>query len=244
MLRDAQMQTILLGVALASAACWWLLVSIMPIAGDVICAGGGIGSTIPAWSVDRAVSLLAMWVAMTPAMMLPGATLAIVQASWDHRGDARTYARAGAFTAGYLLFLLIGGLGAALAQWSLESANLLTRGAAFFIPVSSGFLLMAAGLYQLLPFKLAPKLPCVSAGRCIGPRMSLVDGVRHGRACSGCCVGMICLQFAGGVMNVGWMAFLTAWMLAAAILPWKKHVSVMAGVALFVAGGVTIGILP
>ena len=238
MLRDTQMQAILLGIVFVSALCWWLLVSTMPMEGIMVCGTEGIGSSIPAWNIGRVSSLLAMWIVMTPAMMLPGAAPAIIQGSWDHRGRLAVYTAAISAAAGYLLIILLGSIIAALAQWALESHGVLIGGATTGNLKWSGLLFIAAGLYQILPFKRSPKPFCVAAA-CDGGT-GIKKGLRHGRACFGSCAGMICLQFAGGVMNVGWMTLLTAWMLADAILPWKRHVAVLAGAALLVNGGLCL----
>lgn len=240
MLRDAQMQMILLGIAFVSALCWWLLASTMPMEGIMVCGAEGIESSIPAWNMGRASSLLAMWIVMTPAMMLPGAAPAIMQASWDHRGRLDVYTAAMSAASGYLLMIVLGSIVAALAQWVLESCGVLIGGAMMGNPKWSGLLFIAAGLYQVLPFRRSPRPFCVAAA--CGGGTGVKAGLRHGRACFGSCAGMICLQFAGGVMNVGWMAFLTAWMLAEAIFPWKRHVAVLAGAALLVNGGLCLAI--
>jgi len=237
MLRDAQMQAILLGIAFVSALCWWLLVSTMPMEGTMVCGAEGIGSSIPAWNMSRASSLLAMWIVMTPAMMLPCAAPAIMRVSWDHRGRLDIYAAAISAAGGYLLVILFGSIVAALAQWALESHGVLIGGTTTGNPMWNGFLLIAAGLYQILPFKRSLRPFCLVASCGDGGRGGVMAGLRHGRSCFGSCAGIICLQFAGGVMNVGWMAFLTAWMLAEAILPWKRHIAVLAGTALLVGGG-------
>lgn len=242
MLRDGQMQAILLGIALVSVLCWWLLVLTMPMAGAMVCGVEGIGSSIPAWNMGRASSLLAMWIVMVPAMMLPCAAPAIMQASWDHRGRFDAYAAAISVAGGYLLIILFGSIAAALAQWVLESRGVLIGGVSMGNAMPSGLLLIAAGLYQVLPFKRSPKPFCLVASCRKGG--GVLAGIRHGRSCFGSCASMICLQFAGGAMNVGWMAFLTAWMLAEAILPWKRHVAVLAGTAFLVGGGLCLTVAP
>ncbi|MGV1792695.1 copper chaperone [Rhizobium sp. A37_96] len=242
MFRDARMQAILLGIALASTLCWGLLATTMPMEGTLICDSNGIASTIPAWSAGRASGLLAMWGIMTPAMMLPGAAFAIMQAAWEHRGDRKVYATATCFAAGYLLIVLTGGLLAALAQWALESTGTVIGWTTMADPLPSGLLLVAAGLHQLSPLRRTSKPLCgILAGGDDGDPVAIVKGLRHGRSRFGCCAGMICLQFAGGAMNLGWMAFLTVWMSAEAVLPWKKHVAVLAGTTLLVAGGLCLG---
>ncbi|MDE1993800.1 MAG: DUF2182 domain-containing protein, partial [Rhizobiaceae bacterium] len=237
MFRDTQMQAILLGIALVSALAWWALIVDMPMSAIMLCGNDGIGSSIPAWNLNRLMSLMGMWAAMTLAMMLPGATLAILRASWDRRSQAGAYATASSFAAGYLAIILPGSVLAAFAQWCLESTGAMAGGATIGNSLFSGLLLAAVGLYQVSPFKRSLTPSCYRDD-CRG---GTFEGLRHGRACFGCCAGMICLQFAGGAMNLAWMAILALWMMAETALPWKRHVAVLSGLALLTAGGLTIG---
>jgi predicted metal-binding membrane protein len=241
MFRDAQMQMILFGIVLASALCWWLLVVTMPAEGAIVCGINGIGSSITAWSAGRIFGLLAMWGIMAPAMMLPAAAVAILQVSWEQRGDRSAYAAAMSFAGGYLLIVLASGIIAALVQWVLESIGAVISSTTMANPLLSGLLFLAAGFYQLSPLKRVPAPLCrASASGNTGDHAAINRGLRHGRSCFGCCAGMVCLQFAGGAMNIGWMAFLAAWMTAQAVLPWKRHVAVLAGTVLLVNGGLCL----
>ena len=241
MFRDTQMQAILVGISLASAFCWWLLVVAMPMDGAAICGVDGIGSTIPAWNMGRMFSLGAMWGVMTPAMMLPAATISILLVSWERRGDRMVYAIATSFAGGYLLIVLSCSTVAALAQWMLESTGVMISSTTIADPLLSGLLLLAAGFYQLSPLKRPAAPLCGTSSRGNArDHAAMNKGFMHGCSRFGCCTGMICLQFAGGAMNIGWMVFLAAWMTAEAVLPWKRHVAVLAGTALLVAGGLCL----
>jgi len=48
----------------------------------------------------------------------------------------------------------------------------------------------------------------------------------------GSAVAMLCLQLAGGAMNLGWMALIAVWMLALSLAPARRIVTAAAGVAL------------
>ena len=241
MFRDAQMQAILFGIALVAAFCWWLLIVTMPMDGIVICGSNGIGTDIPAWSMSRMSSLLGMWSIMTPAMMLPGAARAIIRASWPYRGERIAYATATSFASGYLLIVLSCGIMAALVQWALEATGTVIDWTTMARPLPGGLLLCAVGLYQLFsPIRRAQPFCEISTARDAASRAAIGEGLRHGRTCFGRCIGMICLQFAGGAMNIGWMMFLTAWMVVEAVLPWTKHVTILAGTTLLVAGGLCL----
>lgn len=241
MFRNVKMQAILLGIALGSASCWLLLVVMMPAEGSVICGGNGIGLDIQAWSIGRLSSLIAMWAIMTPAMMLPAAAPAVVKVSLGRQGGRGACATAASFTGGYLLIMLSGGIAAAMAQWALESTGAVVAWTTMANPTASGLLLVAAGLRQMATLRNTPAAACGRlSDRDGGDRSAVVRGMRHGRTGFGCCAGMICLQFAGGAMNIGWMALLSTWMLAEAVLPWKKHVAALAGTTLLVAGGLCL----
>jgi predicted metal-binding membrane protein len=79
----------------------------------------------------------------------------------------------------------------------------------------SGALLIAAGIYQLTPFKTACLKQCrapavfIAAhwrrGALGGWRM----GLEHGLYCLGCCAVLMLLLFVGGIMNLVWIAGLT-----------------------------------
>lgn len=55
-------------------------------------------------------------------------------------------------------------------------------------------------------------------------------GLAHGAYCVGCCWFIMALLFAGGVMNLIWIALLAAFVMAERLLPFGDLVGKMAGV--------------
>jgi predicted metal-binding membrane protein len=82
--------------------------------------------------------------------------------------------------------------------------------------VLSALVLAMAGLYQFSPLKHACLAQCRSPVRFLteywrpGRLGSFILGVRHGAYCVGCCWMLMALLFVGGVMNLVWIAVLTA----------------------------------
>jgi predicted metal-binding membrane protein len=61
-------------------------------------------------------------------------------------------------------------------------------------------------------------------------------GLRHGAACVGCCWALMALLFAGGIMNLVWIAGLTAVVIAEKMLPGGRQFSIVLGGLLVSAG--------
>ncbi len=91
---------------------------------------------------------------------------------------------------------------------------------------------VGVGLYQLTPLKNACLRFCRSEAG-----MS-VNGVgQHGLHCAGCCWALMML-FVGGVMNPGWVAALTVFVVAEKMLPQRLVLPRATGVALILFGTV------
>jgi predicted metal-binding membrane protein len=147
---------------------------------------------------------LSLWVVMTVAMMLPSAapTLLLVDRL---SGSSATPL----FLGGYLI------------AWTAFGAAAYWIGSFVAWP-ATGTLLIAAGVYQVLPLKHA----CLR--RCRNPLAFLRDhagegplrvGAIHGAVCVGCCAGLMVVLLALGMMNVLWMAVVGAAILAEKLLP-------------------------
>jgi predicted metal-binding membrane protein len=106
----------------------------------------------------------------------------------------------------------------------------------------SGALFFAAGLYQFSPLKERCLTYCRSPagfilsewrdGRLGAARM----GLRHGLFCMACCAGLMLLLFAVAVMDVRWVAALTALVTAEKLLPGPVFWRVAIGASLLAAG--------
>ena len=186
-----------------------------------------------------------MWTIMMIAMMLPSALPFVMAFGGEHRRRRERnlpYVPAGVFLAGYFaLWTVFSALAAALQQvWHREAALSARIPATLF----GGAILVAAGGYEWTPFKQA----CLR--HCRSPLGFLLSdwregfwgafrmGVDHGFFCLGCCWLLMLLPFAGGLMNLGWMAAITGLILvekAAPGGPWFGRVAglAMAGVGVW-----------
>lgn len=196
----------------------------------VLC--GPVGAV---WSASDWALVLAMWVAMVAAMMLPTAVpvfhaYADLGAERERAGEAIV---SPVFLAlGYLFVWLVFAVVATAAQGLLTQARLLTPGGLPASEVLTGTTIMAAGLYQFSPLKWA----CLA--RCRAPRPFFADnwtnrvagvfrqGIAQGLDCMGCCWALMVVMFAVGVMNVIWIVLLGAIMTLEKLSPtvWVSRV--------------------
>jgi predicted metal-binding membrane protein len=144
----------------------------------------------------------------------------------------------GYFVLGYAAVWTGYSAAAALGQWGLVAAALLSPELAATSPVLGGALLLAAGIYQWTPWRDACMAHCRSpVGYFMtswreGRRGAFTMGVRHGLYCVGCCWALMALSFVFGVMNILWMAGVTAFLLVEKITSWGPRFGRAAGVIL------------
>jgi predicted metal-binding membrane protein len=161
--------------------------------------------------------VLAMWIAMTLAMMLPTAAGMIV----TYAQIADTAARKGepavsplVLTAGYVGVWLGFAVLATVLQVALTQMALLDAAMASASPLFSGAVFIGAGAYQFTALKHAclarcqRPFPFLFANWSSEPRGIFRLGVRQGLHCVGCCWATMLAMFAVGVMNVVWMVAL------------------------------------
>jgi predicted metal-binding membrane protein len=131
---------------------------------------------------------------------------------------------------------------AALAQWALHETAMLSPAMAASSPRLAGAILIVAGVYQLTPFKGACLTRCRSP---LGFFMSNWQpgtlgafrmGLRHGAYCLGCCWALMCVLFAVGVMNLLWVAALTALVLLEKVGPFGAMAARVTGVIMIAVG--------
>jgi predicted metal-binding membrane protein len=181
-----------------------------------------------AWNGVDLFLVFAMWAVMMVAMMLPSATPMIL------------------VLAGYIaIWMAFSGI-AALAQWGLLEARLVSPMMASTSPALGGGLLICAGSYQFTALKHACLSKCRSPLSFImtewrvGVRGAFIMGLRHGLYCTGCCWLLMALLFVVGVMNLLWIAALAAAILLEKTLPNVRWVSTAIGLLLI---GWGIGVL-
>lgn len=186
-----------------------------------------------------------MWMVMMVAMMLPPVTPWIVfhtRLARERGGPVSPYPSTVAFAAGYFAVWGAFSLVAAVAQLSLRSAALLAPRELVIAPLAGGVLLVVAGLFQLSPLKSSCLTHCrnplsffVAEWR-DGPTGSFGMGLRHGAYCVACCWALMVLSFALGVMNLLWMALLTAFLCLEKIAPGGARISRLSGFVLIAWG--------
>ncbi len=67
-------------------------------------------------------------------------------------------------------------------------------------------------------------------------------GFRHGSYCLGCCWFLMALPFVVGVMNLGWIAGIAAYIALEKLLPLDQRLSRAAGVGLIVSGAMALAL--
>jgi len=158
-----------------------------------------------------------MPVPMMVAMMLPSAAPAV----WK---QARTSAPSHALP----LFV-----GSYLAVWTLIAFAI----NALSLPHSTlvaGALAIAAGVYEVTPFKRYFRRRCAQNVR---------SGFIFGLYCAGSCIGLMLVQTALSMMSIAWMAAIVVIVVAQKLLPPKAAIDVPLGLAI-VAVGIVLLVSP
>lgn len=214
---------ILASVACLTAVAWgYMAVEARAMYATGVCSCAGMqmsGPDITPWSANALFALFLMWTEMMVAMMLPSAAPMILTFAMINRKrheQERPFVPTGFFAAGYVAIWTAFSAVAALAQWALHAKALLSPMMVSSSAALGGILLVSAGLFQWTPWKHA----CLS--RCQSPLAFLMTqwregkagafnmGLKHGLHCAGCCWILMALLFVAGVMNLWWIAAITA----------------------------------
>jgi predicted metal-binding membrane protein len=215
--------TILVALGAVVGLAWFCLVlgtsQMSMVSGHV---GAGMGMMVPSWTATRLLLTFLMWAVMMAAMMLPGATPAILTyaAVVTRIAPAQIQALCTTlFAAAYVLVWAAFSVGATLLQFALDKIGLLSPASAVSSTVLGGSILILTGLYQWAPLKdlclkhCQTPLTSLAKNWQPGTRGALVMGVQHGIYCVGCCWALMLLLFVGGVMNVLWVAGISLFVL-------------------------------
>ncbi len=188
---------------------------------------------------------IAVWMAMTVAMMFPSAApmiLAFHKAQVGRRRRGHAFVGTWAFLAGYLLVWITSGL---VAYGGARAAEAVAAGLAVSAEASArigGLILVAAGLYQLTPLKDLCLTKCRTPMSFImtswreGTLGALQMGALHGAWCLGCCWLLCAIMFPLGMMNVAALASVAIIVFAEKTLAWGADVAKAMGVILFAYG--------
>lgn len=198
------------------------------------------------WQPIEFGTVFVMWVVMMIGMMTPSvAPMILIYARIGRQTsiEGQPFAASAWFALGYLVSWTAFSLAATSAQWALERAALLTPMMGSASNIVGATVLLIAGLYQWTPFKDRCLSYCQSPLGFIiryGFRReatgALVLGFRHGLYCIGCCWAVMTLLFVAGVMNLFWIAALSALILIEKVVPFGRLVSRLAGAAFIGCG--------
>jgi len=212
--------------------------------------GTAVGGTMVtgAWTVGYAVVIFFMWWVMMFGMMLPSAApllLLFARMMRKEKDKGAPYVPTGVFALGYVIMWAAFSAIATGAQWGLEASGLLSGIMVGTSAVLGAGLLIAAGVWQLTPWKNACLRHCrspigfLSAHWRPGRTGAFKMGVVHGAFCLGCCWFLMALLFYGGVMNLYWIIGLALYILIEKLLPAGARIGQLTGVIL-IAWGATL----
>jgi predicted metal-binding membrane protein len=212
---------------------------------DTMMTAMGMTMAMAPWTAADVLFTFAMWVVMMIGMMVGTAAPVLLLFAGAHagRGGRRVPWIVLVFGLGYVIVWAGFSAGAALAQWALHSAAMLSPMMAASSPRVAGAILLAAGVYQLTPFKRACLTHCRSPLGFLmthwrsGTHGALLMGLRHGAYCVGCCAALMSVLFAVGVMNLLWVAALTVFVLLEKSGPAGIVIARVAGAAMIAFGG-------
>lgn len=208
--------------------------------------GGGHGPLMPAmtaWTAADVTLVFGMWAAMILAMMLP--TAAPTFRAYAATGGARAFPVIAGYTAVWLAIAVVATAGqAGLTALGALAPHMTPAGVA----LSAG-VLIAAGIYQFTPLKMACLIRCRNPHAAFaadaGTLAAFRIGVEEGIACLGCCWALMAVMFAAGLMNLVAMAFLGVLMGIEKLVSgvWLSYVmgAILLFLGLALAGGSYIG---
>jgi predicted metal-binding membrane protein len=208
-------------------------------------AGRCASMTGEPWSVGYFTAMLVMWIIMMVGMMVPSAIpMILIYASIVRKaaGEGSSLAATEVFVAGYVVIWTLFSLLATIAQWALDRMALLSPMMMSNSHILCAGLLLAAGAYQLTPFKAACLRHCRSPIQFLASRWKpggvggFQMGIEHGSFCLGCCWVLMALLFFGGVMNLWWIGGLTLFVLLEKVSPFGALAGRIIGAIVAVCG--------
>lgn len=247
----AQRDRLLVGFALAgiTGVAWFYLAhEAAGFAATGVCQCAAVmigGPDLAPWSPQTLLPLSLMWTEMMVAMMLPAVTPLVLLFSKVARTRAdrdQPYVSTAFFVGGYFTVWTMFSLVAALAQWILHGAALLSPQMTANSGIVGGTIFVAAGAFQFTPLKKACLNHCRSPLTFLmtewreGRTGAFLMGWKHGLFCTACCWLLMVLLFAVGVMNLLWITVLAVFALSERISPKAWRLSQISGVILVCFG--------
>ena len=186
-----------------------------------------------------------MWSVMMAGMMLPSVlptVLLYARLVRINRVAGLALPSAWTFTAGYLALWSAFAVIATFVQALLEASGFLSPTLSLANGWLAGVLFLSAGIYQWLPMKSAcvdrcrfPLQTFLSQWR-PGVRGAFLMGADHGVFCLGCCWALMLLMFAGGAMNLLWIALIASLILVEKLFANGKLIGRVTGIGACAAG--------
>ncbi len=239
----------ILGGLAALAVFAWAATVWQTTVGDRLMMAGvpmslGMGGRL---GLASAVLFLLIWIVMMAAMMFPSAwpVVLVYAAVVRQRGRGSVPL----FVAGYLSVWEAFGVLAYAGYVGVGALLASTIGLSGRVAVLTGALVIAAGLYQFTPLKRA----CLA--HCQGPLEYLAShwrdgragafrmGLAHGAYCLGCCAGLMLALLALGVMDIRWMATVSAVIALEKLGPRHRAMPAVVGIGLVLLG-ITVAFWP
>ena len=223
-----------------AALCWLYLIE---MAQSMVSMSSAMG--IRHWTSADFLMMFGMWAVMMIGMMVPTAVRSVmifVQIGARAAARGRAFVSGYWFIAGYIMIWTVFSVAATLLQWALEQAALLSPMLVSSSSYLGALLLVSAGAWQFSPIKDTCLRHCHSPAIYLAthfrPGLSgaVHLGIRHGIYCLGCCWVLMGLLFVGGVMNLLWIAAITAFVLVEKLLPLTLKASRIGGWAMLATG--------
>jgi predicted metal-binding membrane protein len=242
-------RTIIASCIIAITALAWLY--LIHLSGEMSIARSTMQAmTIAPWSATDYLLTFAMWSVMMVGMMSPTATPALLLFDgMQKNAEARErYTKVFLFGLGYIIVWIAFSALAALTQWVLHDRAILSMSMATTSSRLGGLILLLAGGYQLTPAKNVCLRQCQTPLGFLmtnwreGERGALAMGLKHGKYCLGCCWALMLVLLVVGVMNLAWVAVLTAFILIEKFGRTGSLVARLGGAAM-IAGGIATLIL-
>ena len=200
--------------------------------------------TAVSWGATEIFFAFVMWTVMMVGMMTAPAAPVLLLFARTHsaRAEGGVSLPVLLFGLGYITVWVGFSVCAALTQWALHEAALLSPAMSASSPYLAGAILIAAGLYQMTPLKGACLTQCQSPLGFLmgnwrgGNGGAFMMGLHHGVYCLGCCWALMLVLFAVGVMNLAWVEVLAALILVEKIGPSGALVSRIGGAIMIALG--------
>jgi predicted metal-binding membrane protein len=199
------------------------------------------------WFAAAAI-FIGMWLAMMVAMMLPSTLpmLLVYRRACAFRGDPRAGWLTFALGMAYFFVWLLFGIAAYAAGQAVTLAAMRWIAFSRFVPVAAGGALVAAGVFQLTPWKSACLKHCRDPLLLVAHHLhhgwwgAVSLGLHHGAFCAACCWALMLIQLVLGVMNLAVMAVVGVIIALEKLLPRGEMVARLTGLA-SILGGIWLG---